>query len=174
LHGYIPCRSIYTHLVLTPCLIAMALTTLILQKMKTILIAAMAVLFTFACTTLMAQTQKPKGISIPFEASRFDTSQRKAMFMDDKGMKIMMISPSVTRNTTPVTLKGLNFTNGTIEFDAKPTEGDVDDEISINFHQKDVFNLKACICAYKPMKRRNALMLYSTHLTFMVLTCGIL
>jgi len=111
--------------------------------MKTIFKAAMAVLITLAGNILMAQTQKAKSIIIPFEASRFDTSQRKAMFMNAKGMKIMMISPSATRNTTPVTLKGLNFTNGTIEFDARPSEGDVDDAITINFHQRDVFNFES-------------------------------
>lgn len=87
--------------------------------------------------------QHLKTISIPFEASRFDTSQRKAKFLVYKGFKAMQISPSPTRNTTPVTLKGLNFTNGTIEFDAQPAEGVQDDAISINFHQQDIYNYES-------------------------------
>ncbi|MBB6130008.1 hypothetical protein [Mucilaginibacter lappiensis] len=102
--------------------------------------------FIVSCWGLAAQvkpSKKKKIILIPFEASRFDTSKRKAEFLVYKGLKVMKALPMADREEMPVTLKGVNFTNGTIEFDAKPIENDYVNDLIINFHQKDIYNYES-------------------------------
>jgi hypothetical protein len=111
---------------------------------KNILLIILSVLF--LRQEVKAQTKHRNNgqlLNIPFEPSRFDTSQRKVVFLNYKGQQAMKILPFGTRQTRPVTLKGLNFTNGTIEFDAMPIEGDYEDEIAINFHQQDTYNFES-------------------------------
>jgi hypothetical protein len=100
-------------------------------------------LFLLANVKAIAQNSiaasKLKTINIPFEANRFDTSGRKAVFTNKNGANIMTIGVTPTRQTIPVTLRGFQFTNGTIEFDAMPAD-DPQDMIAINFHQKDIYN----------------------------------
>jgi hypothetical protein len=86
---------------------------------------------------------KSKIIRVPFDAAHFDTSGRKTTFINYEGLQVMKISGSPTRQTTPVTLKNFNFTNGTIEFDGRPADNNYEDEIGINFHQKDIFNYES-------------------------------
>lgn len=93
-----------------------------------------------------AQTRhmaKENVIRIPFEASRFDTTHRKVVFLNYKGVQAMKILPVESRQTRPVTLKDFNFTNGTIEFDARPIEGDYENELAVNFHQHDLYNFES-------------------------------
>ena len=100
----------------------------------------------FSCFTSIAQVKpfgKEKFIIIPFEASRFDTSQRKAEFITYRGLKVMKALPQPEGQAVPVTLKGLNFTNGTIEFDVMPIENDYINDLAINFHQKDIYNFES-------------------------------
>jgi len=86
---------------------------------------------------------KEKVIRIPFVASRFDTTYRKAEFITYEGVQAMKIQPFNTRQTRPVTLKDFNFTNGTIEFDAALPKGEYENEIAINFHQHDIYNFES-------------------------------
>ena len=86
---------------------------------------------------------KEKVIRIPFEASRFDTTYRKAKFLTYKGVQAMEILPFDARQTRPVTLKDFNFTNGTIEFDAALPKDEYQNEIAINFHQHDFYNFES-------------------------------
>jgi len=79
---------------------------------------------------------------IPFESGNFDTSVRKAEFITFKGLKAMKILPYPDRQTRPVTLKGFNFSNGTIEFDAAIIPGDYENELAINFRQSDIYNFE--------------------------------
>jgi hypothetical protein len=115
-------------------------------------IIALCIISIVANISLQAQvksTLKQKTISIPFEAGRFDTAGRKIAFTTYKGLKVMQIAASPLRQTTPVTLKNFNFTNGTIEFDGMPM-GTFDDEIGINFHQKNVFNHESLYLRIQP------------------------
>lgn len=94
------------------------------------------------CSLVRAQTSyRPSSgsYSIRFESGNFDTSKRKAEFITYKGLKAMKILPYPERQTRPVTLKGFNFSNGTIEFDAAIIPGDYENELAINFHQKDIY-----------------------------------
>lgn len=120
----------------------------------------------YTLTTVAQKRQHIRNqiIHIPFEASRFDTSQRKTIFMTYEGMQVMKISESPTRQTSPVTLKNFNFTNGTIEFDAKPADGNFEDEIKINFHQKDIFNFDCVYLRIQPNEneQRNNAIQYSS------------
>lgn len=105
---------------------------------------------TFTVMAQMHHAKEDKIIKIPFEPSRFDTSQRKTTFMTYEGMKVMKISESPTRQTKPVTLKNFNFTNGTIEFDARLADGSFLNTIGINFHQKDIFNFESLYLRTQP------------------------
>lgn len=113
-------------------------------NIKYVLLSVFAMIF--SSFTLMAQvmpSKKEKIIHIPLAASRFDTTQRKAEFLTYKGVKAMKILPGPQRQTIPVTLKGLNFTNGTIEFDAMPIENDYENSLTVNFHQRDSYNFES-------------------------------
>ena len=120
------------------------------MKIKNAIFNLLTYLSLIVCLSLqqyaVAQTHSSvqgKIIRIPFEASRFDTSQRKAEFLTYKGVHVMKILPFSSRQTRPILLKDFNFTNGTIEFDARPVEGNYTDEMAINFHQKDNFNFES-------------------------------
>ena len=94
---------------------------------------------------LQAQTRynsRSGTFFIPFESGNFDTSVRKAEFITFKGLKAMKILPYPDRQTRPVTLKGFNFSNGTIEFDAAIIPGDYENELAINFRQSDIYNFE--------------------------------
>ncbi len=94
---------------------------------------------------VQAQTRyksRSGSLFIPFEPKNFDTSMRKAEFITFKGLKAMKILPYPERQTRPVSLKGFNFSNGIIEFDAAIIPGDYENELAINFHQKDIYNFE--------------------------------
>jgi len=86
---------------------------------------------------------KGKTIRVPFDASNFDTSERTTTFLKFEGRQVMKIGQSPSRQTIPVTLKKLTFTSGTIEFDGRPADNNFEDEIGINFHQRDRYNYES-------------------------------
>lgn len=62
------------------------------------------------------KTRKEKAIHIPFESTLWDNTSAKAEFVTYKGVKAIKMLP----NGGQINLKGLIFTNGTIEFDTQP------------------------------------------------------
>ena len=88
-------------------------------------------------------SQLVHGQHITFNEQSFDTTQRKVSFLTYKGFKAMRIFASPTRQTNPVVLKKIKFKDGTIEFDAIPSPDNYEDEIAINFHQKDAYNFES-------------------------------
>jgi hypothetical protein len=76
-----------------------------------------------------------KRIYIPFEPARWDTTSAKAEFVTYKGIKAIRM-PS---NGGQINLKGLIFSNGTIEFDTQPIDAEKRGfgPIGIYFRQKD-------------------------------------
>jgi hypothetical protein len=85
------------------------------QKLKQLTLLCLVLL---SPAQMYAQTKPAKPITIPFEASRFDTTAQKVEFLTYKGAKAMKILPG----NKQVVLKGLTFTNGTIEFDTQPVD----------------------------------------------------
>jgi len=100
------------------------------------LITSMLCLFLLT-TAGMAQVKAGKGkaISIPFEASRWDTSKQHAEFITYKNVKAMKIVRGKNGNNQ-VILKDFNFTNGTIEFDTQPVDGSRPSFMSVYFRQQ--------------------------------------
>lgn len=100
------------------------------------LITSMLCLFLFA-TAGMAQVKigKVKVISIPFEASRWDTSKQHAEFLTYKNVKAMKIVRGKGASNQ-VILKDFNFINGTIEFDTQPVDGSKFSFMSVYFRQQ--------------------------------------
>jgi hypothetical protein len=85
------------------------------QKLKQL---ALLCLTMFTASLVYAQKKPVKPIAIPFEAPRFDTTAQKAEFITYKDVKAMKILPG----NKQVVVKGLTFTNGTIEFDTQPVD----------------------------------------------------
>ena len=85
------------------------------QKLKQLTLLCLVLL---SPALIYAQPKSAKPIVIPFEASRFDTTTQKVAFLTYKGAKAMKILPG----NKQVVLKGLTFTNGTIEFDTQPVD----------------------------------------------------
>ena len=84
---------------------------------------------------LFAQTKKnlkPTTLHLAMEAAQFDTNKQKAEFITYKGVKAMKILPG----NKQVILKGIDFTNGTIEFDAKPLPFKDGAFLSVYFRQQ--------------------------------------
>lgn len=70
-------------------------------------------------SVILSLTSSASGqVRIPMDASHWDTSAQKADFFTYKGVKAMKILNADKQ----VTLKGLQFSNGTIEFDVEPTD----------------------------------------------------
>lgn len=87
-----------------------------------------------------------KEVHIPFEASRFDTTVQKAEFVTYKGVKAMKILPG----NKQVMLKDLNFTNGTIEFDAEPVDVTRSAFLSVYFRQQSTNESEIVYLRCKP------------------------
>jgi len=113
------------------------------QQAQFIRIIVMFALFSQLIIHPVQGQDNPKNINISFDTRHFDTTQRKVGFLTYKGLKAMRIFTSPTRQTIPVMLKKIKFENGTIEFDAIPSEDNFEDEIAVNFHQKDQYNFES-------------------------------
>lgn len=113
------------------------------QQAQFIRIIVMFALFSQLIIHPVLGQDNPKNINISFDTQHFDTTQRKVGFLTYKGLKAMRIFTSPTRQTIPVMLKKIKFENGTIEFDAIPSEDNFEDEIAVNFHQKDQYNFES-------------------------------
>lgn len=78
-------------------------------------------LMLFFCFTGIAQNKNnQKSIIVPFDAAHWDNSTAKAEFVTYKGVKAIKMQP----NGEQIHLKGLIFTNGTIEFDTQPIDAE--------------------------------------------------
>lgn len=113
------------------------------QQAQFIRIIVMFALFSQLIIHPVQGQDNPKNINISFDTQHFDTTLRKVGFLTYKGLKAMRIFTSPTRQTIPVMLKKIRFENGTIEFDAIPSEDNFEDEIAVNFHQKDQYNFES-------------------------------
>lgn len=91
-------------------------------------------LFCFGCRAQTKNNQKI--ITVPFEPSRWDTTSAKADFIIYKGVKAIRMHPK----SGQITLKGLNFANGTIEFDMQPIDAETRGfgPIGVYFRQQNV------------------------------------
>ncbi|WP_074490562.1 LamG domain-containing protein [Mucilaginibacter polytrichastri] len=72
---------------------------------------------------------------IPIESSRWDTTASKAEFVTYKGVKAVRMN----RNGGQINIKGIVFTNGTIEFDTQPIEAEKSNfnPIGVYFRQQN-------------------------------------
>jgi len=77
-----------------------------------LLLTASALALTLTLTSTLAAAE----IRIPFSPDQWEASD-KVEFIEHKGVAAMRIAPSAQQ----VALKGLNLTNGTVEFDLEPT-----------------------------------------------------
>ena len=82
------------------------------------LTAPLLLFFYFGCQAQIKNNQK--SILIPFEAPMWDTTGAKAEFVTYKGVKAIQMHP----HGGQINLKGLTFTNGTIEFDTQPIDAE--------------------------------------------------
>ncbi|TSD64092.1 hypothetical protein FFF34_016195 [Inquilinus sp. KBS0705] len=85
---------------------------------------------------LFAQTKKTakaKELHIAMQAAAFDTTKQKVEYVNYKGVNAMKILPG----NQLVTLKGVDFTNGTIEFDAEPLPFKGGAFLSVYFRQQN-------------------------------------
>ena len=67
-----------------------------------------------------AQNKAAKAIIIPFAPAYWDTTATKAEFVTYKGVKAIKMHP----HGNEISVKGINFTNGTIEFDTQPVDAE--------------------------------------------------
>ncbi|MBK0377753.1 LamG domain-containing protein [Mucilaginibacter segetis] len=107
-------------------------------KIKQVIILMLSLLFINDAATAQTGKNKIKEIHLPFEAARFDTTGAKAAFTTFKNTKALQIT------TGKVTLKDFNFTNGTIELDARPTYADKEAFISVYFRWQNA-NESECV-----------------------------
>jgi len=82
------------------------------------LTAPLMLFFCFGCHAQIKNNQK--AIIIPFESPRWDTTGAKAEFVTYKGVKAIKMHPKGGQ----INIKGLIFTNGTIEFDTQPIDAE--------------------------------------------------
>jgi hypothetical protein len=94
-------------------------------------------LLLFSSLTVSSQQKKDEGkrINIASEPTRWDTTSARAEFVNYKGFKAIRM-PS---NGGQINLKGLLFSNGTIEFDTQPIDAEKRGfgPIGIYFRQKN-------------------------------------
>ena len=93
--------------------------------------------FMLANNTASSQqkTSKPKIIHIPAEAVYWDTTATSAEFVTYKGVKAIKLPP----HSNEISVKGIKFTSGTIEFDTQPIDAEKRGfgPIGVYFRQKD-------------------------------------
>lgn len=80
----------------------------------------LVILFINNICSAQQKTGKVKMISIPFEPTYWDTTSAKVEFVIYKGVKAIKMHP----HSNEISVKGINFTNGTIEFDTQPIDAE--------------------------------------------------
>lgn len=105
-----------------------------LKKAIVILLGLFSI--TYISNAQVSQVKKTKSqskeIHVAFEAAKWDTSLQKVEFTTYKGVKAMKVLPG----NKQVILKGITFTNGTIEFDAQPVDVTQGAFLSVYFRQQ--------------------------------------
>jgi hypothetical protein len=93
------------------------------------------ILFINNSCSAQQKTGKIKIVNIPFEPAYWDTTATKAKFVNYKGVKAIKMVP----HSNEISVKGINFSNGTIEFDTQPIDAETrsSSPIGIYFRQQN-------------------------------------
>ncbi|HTN35925.1 MAG TPA: DUF3471 domain-containing protein [Arachidicoccus sp.] len=94
----------------------------------------------FCVTFFTAFAQKTKTENFPLDEKQWTFAPEKVQFIQEKGVPAMKISPDAGK----VVAKGLDFSDGTIEFDVKPNN------LTFYFHYQDADENE---CFYLRMNR---------------------
>jgi len=129
-----------------------------LPKLKTLTMLVFCLLITHLSYS-QKKASKPKPAWITMDAAHFDTTLQKAEFITYKGVKAMKILPG----NKQVILKGLDFSNGTIEFDTEPVAFKGGAFLSVYFRQQSPAESEIVYlrCATDETKQRNDAIQYA-------------
>jgi hypothetical protein len=93
------------------------------------------ILFINNSCSAQQKTGKIKIVNIPSEPAYWDTTATKVKFVNYKGIKAIKMAP----HSNEISVKGINFSNGTIEFDTQPIDAETRSSgpIGIYFRQQN-------------------------------------
>jgi len=116
------------------------------HKLKQLTMLLYCLLITAPIFAQSKRNTRVKELHIAMEATSFDTSRQKAEFITYKAVKAMKILPG----NKQVIVKGIDFTNGTIEFDAEPLPFKGGSFLSVYFRQQSTAKSEIVYLRCKP------------------------